>query len=83
MKRKPKADTGEARYLSRAEVTVLANAAEGMRCGRALQFIAKTGLRKGEAIGLRWADVDLKSDSPTFTVNRTVSRYSGKLQVAP
>ena len=34
-------------------------------------------------IGLRWADVDLKSDSRTFTVNRTVSRYSGKLQVGP
>ena len=48
MKRKPKADTGEARYLTRAEVTALANAAEGMRCGRALQFIAKTGLRKGK-----------------------------------
>lgn len=83
MTRKPKADTAEARFLSRTEVTVLINAAEGTRYARSLQFIAKTGLRKGELIGLRWADVDLKSGSPSFTVNRTVSRFGGKVQIGP
>jgi integrase len=32
------------------------------------------GLRQGEALGLRWADVDLDGEPPTLTVRRALSR---------
>ena len=37
------------------------------------------GLRRGEAIGLRWADVDL--DNGTLTVRAALQRIGGKLQL--
>ncbi|KAA1376112.1 tyrosine-type recombinase/integrase [Aeromicrobium fastidiosum] len=83
LKRKPKADGEEQRFLSLAEVAQLIRAAEGTRYHRPLQFIAATGLRKGELIGLRWSDFDLESDTPRFTVNRTISRLNGSLNVGP
>ncbi len=40
-------------------------------------FIAVyTGLRRGEILGLRWSDIDLKMNN--LSVNRTVSRVKGK-----
>ena len=38
--------------------------------------LATTGLRLGEALGLRWEDVDL--DRGTLTVRRALQRHSGK-----
>ena len=37
------------------------------------------GLRQGEALGLRWADIDL--DAGTLTVNHALQRIDGKLQL--
>lgn len=39
------------------------------------------GLRRGEALGLRWSDVDL--DTGVLQVRRTLQRHSGALHFAP
>jgi len=36
------------------------------------------GLRQGECLGLSWEDLDLDSEAPSLTVNKTLSRVTGK-----
>ena len=47
----------------------------------AYHLIALRGLRRGEAAGLRWRDVDL--DGKTATVSQQVQQYGGRLVVCP
>lgn len=49
-------------------------AAKGQRLGALFVFAAYTGLRRSEALGLRWRDVDL--DDGTFQVARGVHQFS-------
>ncbi|MCU1452655.1 MAG: putative Integrase family protein [Acidimicrobiales bacterium] len=44
-------------------------------------LLATTGVRRGEALGLRWGDVDL--DRATFSVSQTVTTVNNKLTVQP
>lgn len=48
---------------------------EGERAAQVLAFLLLTGMRRGEALGLRWAVVDLAAEVPTarVEVQRTVS----------
>lgn len=57
-----------ARFLAVAD-------AEGERTGQVLAFLLLTGMRRGEALGLRWAAVTLGGKSPAarVEVQRTVS----------
>lgn len=70
----------EARYLSSAEVEALLAAAEGARYAPVLTLIASTGMRRGEALGLRWDDVDL--DRAVLRVVGTLARVDGRLVVS-
>ena len=54
-------------------------AAEGTRYHAALSLIAATGLRRGEALGLKWGDVDFEAG--TMRVRSTLSRIDGELVV--
>jgi len=47
----------------------------------AYHLIALRGLRRGEAAGLRWCDVDL--DSRTVVVSQQLQQYDGRLAVCP
>ena len=49
----------EAKHLNAADLTAILKAAEGSRYHPVLVLIAATGLRKGEALALRWDEVDL------------------------
>ena len=42
---------------------------------------ATTGVRRGEALGLRWKDLDLSPESGRATVVRTVGKVGGKINV--
>jgi integrase len=43
----------------------------------AYRLLATTGMRRGEALGLRWSDVDL--DAPRVTINRSLSVVDSEL----
>ena len=67
----------EARYLPSADVVRLLEAAKGLRYYVAVVLMAATGLRRGEAAGLLWSDLDL--DKGELTVRHTLSRVDGAL----
>ena len=70
----------EAQHSSAIDVTALLRAAEGLRYRPVLVLIAATGLRRGEALGLHWSDVDL--DNGTAAVRGTLGRVGGRLVIS-
>jgi integrase len=78
---RPKRTKTEARYLTALEVRSILYNAQNLRYRTALQLIAGTGLRRGEALALRWQDVDL--DSRLLHVRATLARTNMGLNVTP
>jgi integrase len=70
----------ETRHLSRSELAALLAALEGTRCERLITFIAHTGMRKGEALGLKWSDVDF--DKGRVRITGTLTRLNGALVIS-
>ena len=54
------------------EVRALLDAVDGTELGRLIALVTFTGCRIGEALAMRWDDVDL--DAATWTVSQTVTR---------
>lgn len=75
--RRPKVTRTEAHHLPVSEVQTLLSHARASRYYLAVLLMAFTGLRRGEAAGLAWADVDL--DKAEMTVTHTLSRVGGEL----
>jgi len=70
--KRPGVQRTEARYLTIAEVAVLLEAAKDSRYAPLLRLLVSTGLACGEALALRWQDVDL-----TTAFCGSVARYRG------
>lgn len=70
----------EARYLTVAEVAVLLEAAKDSRYAPLMRVLVATGLRRGEALALRWQDVDLTNG--VLRVRGTLSRVGGRLVIS-
>jgi integrase len=81
----PRAPRREIAILSKAEVaTVLkaaAEAAETLSLYLPVLVGVTTGMRRGEILGLRWSDVDLKEGR--LTVNQSLERLAGKTTLKP
>jgi len=69
----------EARHLDASTVSAVLKAAEGLRYQQVLVLIAATGLRRGEALGLRWEHVNFKDGS--VKVANTVGRVCNELVI--
>ncbi|HEX5296469.1 MAG TPA: tyrosine-type recombinase/integrase [Streptosporangiaceae bacterium] len=54
---------------------------EDHRLYAAYHLIALRGLRRGEAAGLRWCDIDL--DSKTAVISQQLQQYNGRLAICP
>jgi integrase len=68
----------EIQPLSRDQVRTFLDTVKGDRM-EALYVLAITaGLRQGELLALRWADVDLEGDHPTLQVRRSLSETRGR-----
>ncbi|HYI58506.1 MAG TPA: tyrosine-type recombinase/integrase [Microlunatus sp.] len=48
------------------------------RFGSLFVFLASTGCRRGEALGLRWRDVNLDGDQPRASIRQTVTKVAGQ-----
>jgi integrase len=77
--KRPGVERREARQLDADGVATVLKAAKASRYHAALVLIASTGLRKGEALALRWDRVDL--DAGTLRVTATVGRVNHALTI--
>jgi integrase len=64
-----------------AQTAQFLHAIGGHRLYAAYHLIALRGLRRGEAAGLRWCDVDL--DGKTAVISQQLQQYDGHLAVCP
>jgi integrase len=64
-----------------AQTARFLNAIRGHRLYAAYHLIALRGLRRGEAAGLRWCDIDL--DGATAIISCQLQQYDGHLTVCP
>lgn len=72
----PKQRPREATIPDRAGVAKLLDAAQETPHCALFRFLAYTGCRRGEALGLRWRDVDL--DRSTVSIVQTAQRLAGR-----
>lgn len=77
--RPPSSPPEERHPLSVEEVRMLLKATRDDRLHGLFVVIALLGLRRSEALGLQWDDVDLESG--TLTVRRGLHRINGQLQL--
>lgn len=75
----PRSVQHEMTFLSPDQARAFLNAARGDRLEALYSVAVALGLRQGEALGLRWGDVDL--DAGTITVRVALQRIDGKLQL--
>ena len=76
--KQPKLTQDEIEYLTEDEQRIYIASLPDTTTGRLLRFILGTGLRIGEAIALRWSDVEPKQ----FTVRQTIATVSNLEEAA-
>lgn len=85
---KPKATRDLVEYLSAEEVAALLHAADrcaedglaGCRLRAMVHLAVRTGLRKGELLGLRWRDLDLSTRRLTIARSFATAPKSGQVR---
>jgi integrase len=78
--RGPKEPRREGRTLTPTQAKQLLKSLEGHRNEALYSLMLSTGIRRGEVLGLQWADIDLKSG--IMTVTRQLKREGGRLIVS-
>jgi len=79
--RPPKAEAPKIRALGPTEIVRFIEAAKSDRLHALFILAATTGLRRGELLGLRWQDVDLKAG--TITVTQTQKKIGETITFGP
>ena len=79
--KRPSIERTEAVHLGPDEVVTLLGHAAGTRYHALFRLIATTGLRKGEALALKWDAIDLPDG--TLHVRGTLARSGNRLFVTP
>ena len=77
--RRPRVTAHEAAYLTPDQVRQLLDQAATSRYAPLFELLVNTGLRRGEALALRWTDVDL--DRAVLRVRGTLARVDGELVI--
>ncbi len=73
----PRAAHREMQTATLAEIATLLREAEGTDLQAPIALLVATGLRRGEALGLRWSDIDF--ESRTLTVARSIERVGDEI----
>jgi integrase len=68
----------EMRTWTAAELRAFLNFTADDRYGPVWNFLANTAMRRGEALGLRWSDINMDGKPPTATVRRAAIVISHK-----
>ena len=76
-----KVETVEAKSLTIEQTRKLVEAANENRLYVAVKLISETGLRRGEALGLRWEDIDFEKGK--IHVRHTLARSKNGLYLTP
>lgn len=79
--RPPRSERSQAKSLSPEEMGRLYAAVSGTAIERIVRFVLATGLRIGEATGIRWQDVDFGSRQ--VLIANQLQRVGGKLVLRP
>ena len=80
---RPSPQVTEALYYTGADVELLLAAAKDDRLFALIVFLLGTGVRRGEALGMRWADVDYQeADKAIAGVRSTLTRAAGQLALS-
>jgi integrase len=77
--KRPGVQRTEAKHLDAATVSAVLTAAQGLRYRKVLLLIAASGLRRGEALGLRWEHVNLTDG--WLKVTATLGRVGDELVI--
>jgi integrase len=77
--KQPARSTTEARFFTPAEIAKVLQVAASTRYGPLFTIIAATGMRKGEALALKWVDVGF--DTRTISIRGTLQRLGGELVI--
>lgn len=72
--RPPRTERHELQVLTVAETRRFLEGTADDDLGPLFALAAMTGMRQGEVLGLRWADVDVDGPSPTLTVRKSMAR---------
>ena len=75
----PRVEAREVEPLSQEQAQKLLEALKGERFGALLTVILSLGLRKGEALGLRWQDIDFEAKTITCRYQITSQRVNHEL----
>ena len=76
---RPTVTKHEAVYLDEKQVIALLKASEESRYGLLIRLLAFTGLRRGEALSLKWKDNIRPNGTNKIHVTHTLARLHGKL----
>jgi len=77
---RPTVEHKEAAYMSADEVTGLLSAAQDLRYFNVVALIVGSGVRRGEALALKWTNVNLESGR--MKIDGTLGRVGGKLVIS-
>jgi len=77
--KRPKVSTVEATFLEPNQVTKLLRAADTSRYAPFFELLVNTGLRRGEALALKWSDIDISKQ--LLRVRGTLARVDGELTI--
>ncbi len=79
--RPPKQNPKQVQSFTREQAQAIDEAGADGALGVLFSFLWRTGLRIGEAMGLRWSDINLEDGS--LSVHRTVARIGGRVIEGP
>ena len=76
----PRISRSEGRTLTIGQAKSLLDAAKGDRLEACYVLLLSLGLRRGEALGLRWSDVDL--DAAVIVVRQALRKVGSRVEIA-
>ena len=77
--RRPRVTPVEAKFLEPVQIHALLDGASDSRYRLLFEFLVHTGMRRGEALALTWADIDL--GERLVRIRGTLARIDGELTV--